>query len=48
MKFENPRVDQIVPKEELHSDLRNGLTVIHKDRDYTSLAGICALDVEEL
>ena len=28
--------------------LRNGLTVIHKDRDYTSLAEICALDVEEL
>ena len=28
--------------------LRNGLTVIHKDRDFTSLAEICALDVEEL
>ena len=28
--------------------LRNGLTVIHKDRDYTLLAEICALEVETL
>jgi predicted nucleic acid-binding protein len=28
--------------------LRNGLTVIHKDRDYSTIAKICALDVEDL
>jgi predicted nucleic acid-binding protein len=28
--------------------LRNGLTLIHKDRDYSTLAKICALEVETL
>jgi len=28
--------------------LRNGLTVIHKDRDYSTLAKICPLEVETL
>ena len=28
--------------------LRNGLTLIHKDRDYSALAEICPLDFEEL
>ena len=28
--------------------LRNGLTVIHKDRDYSTLAKICALEIETL
>jgi predicted nucleic acid-binding protein len=28
--------------------LRNGLTVIHKDRDYSALSEVCSLDVKTL